>query len=262
MKLAEMERYVATRLHKTRDLTRQLAFHIFACQLIADTLSSDFPTLQMIERWILECKERKECLNHIERYIDEHPLRTIRLLCLLSIASDGVTQNELHSVQKLHLHARGYKHIPLFYKLQSMGLLKCRAENILHKLPNWSSEWNSNAQKLKLLPGYLKQTGQKGPGYVFNDVYIPLVAQVLNAVAGQDRDSRSLDELANLSNCVITGQRGPLLPKMVVICVIGGISYAEITACRFIEKAAGIRLVLASDSVITGNKILEKIQDI
>ncbi|XP_076757973.1 vacuolar protein sorting 33B [Xylocopa sonorina] len=265
MKLSEMERYVATRLQKTRDLTRQLAFHISACQLIADTLSSDFQTLQKLEKWIIECKERKECLSHIERYIDDHPLRTLRLLCLLSIASDGITQNELQSIQKLHLHAHGYKHIPLFYKLQVIGLLKCRTENILHRLPNWTSEWNNSAQKLKLLPSYFKQTDQKGrsgPGYVFNNAYIPLIAQVLNAVVNQDRDAKSLEELANLSNCIMSGQRGSLLPKMVVICIVGGITYAEITACRFIEKSTGIRLVLASDSIITGNKIFERIQDI
>lgn len=262
MKLSEMERYVATRLQKTRDLTRQLAFHISACQLIADTLSSDFQTISKLEKCILECKERKECLNHIERYIDDHPLRTLRLLCLLSIASDGITQSELQSVQKLHLHAHGYKHIPLFYKLLSIGLLKCRAENILHKLPNWSSEWNNGAQKLKLLPGYFKQTEQKGPGYVFNNAYVPLIAQVLNAVVNQEKDPKSIEEFGNLSNCSVNGQRGSLLPTMVVICVIGGITYAEITACRFIEKSTGIRLVLTSDSIITGNKILENVQHV
>lgn len=205
MKLSEMERYVTTKLQKTRDLTRQLAFHISACQLIADTLGSDFQTLQNIEKCTLECRERKECLNHIERYIgtyafscfiitlrfvfklihlsDDHPLRTLRLLCLLSVASDGLTQSELHSIQKLHLHAHGYKHIPLFYKLQNIGLLKCRPENILQKLPNWTSEWNSNAQKLKLLPSASKQTEQKGrscPSYVFNNAYIPLIVSIVS----------------------------------------------------------------------------------
>lgn len=265
MKLSEMERYVATRLQKTRDLTRQLAFHISACQLIADTLSSDFQTLQKIEKCMLECRERKECLSHIERYVDDHPLRTLRLLCLLSITSDGITQNELDSIQKLYLHAHGYKHIPLFYKLHSIGLLKYRSENILHKLPNWNSEWNNNAQKLKLLPSYYKQMEQKSrscASYVFNNVYVPLIAQILNIVVNQEKDTKSLDELTNLSNCVISGQRGSLLPKMVVICIIGGITYAEITACRFIEKSTGIRLVLTSDNIITGNKLLEKVQDI
>lgn len=74
MKLSEMERYIATRLQKTRDMTRQLAFHISACQLIADTLGSDFQTLQKIEKSILECKERKECLTHIERHIGTYLL--------------------------------------------------------------------------------------------------------------------------------------------------------------------------------------------
>lgn len=69
MKLSEMETYVTTQLQKTRDLTQQLAFHISACQLIADTLSSDFQTLQEIEKYMLECRERKECLNYIERYV-------------------------------------------------------------------------------------------------------------------------------------------------------------------------------------------------
>ena len=265
MKLSEMERYIATRLQKTRDMTRQLAFHISACQLIADTLGSDFQILQKIEKSVLECKERKECLNYIERYIDDHPLRTLRLLCLLSIASDGLTQNELNSIQKLHLHAHGYKHVPLFYKLQTIGLLKCRTENILHKLPNWSSEWNSNGQKLRLLPSYSKQAEQKGrtcPSYVFNNAYIPLIAQVLNLVASQEKDPKSLEELANLSNCAISGQRGSILPKMVVVCVIGGLTYAEIAACRLVEKSNGIRLVLASDSITTGNNILEKVQEI
>ncbi|XP_031830018.1 vacuolar protein sorting 33B [Nomia melanderi] len=265
MKLSEMEQYVATRLQKTRDMKRQLAFHISACQLIADTLGSDFQTLQRIEKSIIECKDRKECLNYIERHIDDHPLRTLRLLCLLSIASDGITQNELHSIQKLHLHAHGYKHIPLFYKLQTIGLLKCREENILHKLPNWTSEWNNNAQRLKLLPSYSKQTEQKGrtcSSYVFNNAYIPIIAQVLNAVVNQEKDLKNFTELANLPNCLINGKHGALQSKTVVICVIGGITYAEIAACRLIEKLTKIQLVLTSDSITTGNKILEKTQEI
>lgn len=78
----------------------------------------------------------------------------------------------------------------------------------------------------------------------------------------QERDSKNLEELTNLSNCTINGQRGSLLPKIVVICIIGGITYAEITACRFIERSTGIRLVLTSDNIITGNKVFEKIQEI
>ncbi|KAK2576573.1 hypothetical protein KPH14_005243 [Odynerus spinipes] len=217
MKLAEMERYVATKLRRTRDMTQQLAFHISACQTIADKLGSEFQTLQTIEKLILERKERKECLNYIERNIDEHPLQSLRLLCLLSITND-----------------------------------EC-------------SEWANNVQRLKLLPNNSKRAESKGstcPSYVFHNAYIPLIAQILNVVVNQNKESKSFDDILNLPGCVLNGQRGILSPKVVVICIIGGISSAEIAACRLIEKSVGIRLVFVSDSIITGNKLIERIQEI
>ncbi|GAB1867074.1 Vacuolar protein sorting-associated protein 33B [Camponotus japonicus] len=265
MKLAEIERYVSTRLQKTKDMTRQLTFHISACQTIMDTLGSEFQALQTIEKLMLDCKDRKECLSYIERNIDEHALRCLRLLCLLSITTDGVTQSELQNIQQLHLHTHGYQHIPLFYKLHTVGLLKYRTENILHKLPNWNSEWSSNAQKLKMLPNYSKRYDQNSrtcPSYVFNNAYIPAIAQILNIVSNQEKDPRSFEDLVNLSDCVVSGQRGALSPKMVVICVIGGITCAEIAACRLIEKSTGIRLILTSDTILTGNKLIQRIQEI
>ncbi|KAL0118265.1 hypothetical protein PUN28_009132 [Cardiocondyla obscurior] len=265
MKLNEMERYVSTKLQKTRDTTRQLAFHISACQTIADTLGSEFQVLQMIEKLMLDCKDRKECLSYIERNIDEHALRCLRLLCLLSITTDGITQSELQNIQKLYLHTYGYQNIPLFYKLHATGFLKYRNEYILHKLPNWTSEWSSSAQKLKMLPSHSKRYDQNGrtcPSYVFNNAYIPAIAQILNIVLNQEKDSRSFEDLTNLSNCVVNGYRGALSPKMVVVCIIGGITCAEIAACRLIEKSTGIRLVLISDTIVTGNTLIQRIQKI
>lgn len=49
---------------------------------------------------------------------------------------------------------------------------------------------------------------------------------------------------------------------MIVVCIVGGITCAEIAACRFIEKSTGIRLVLASDTILTGNKLIQRIQKI
>lgn len=65
----EVEKYVTPKYQKIREITRQLAFHISACQIIADTLGSDFQALQTIEQLMLNCKERKECLTYIERNI-------------------------------------------------------------------------------------------------------------------------------------------------------------------------------------------------
>lgn len=107
-------------------------------------------------------------------------MRSLRLLCLLSQTSDGVTQNEWQPIQKSHLHAHGYRHIPLVHKLETSGLLRRRRSMLRNKLPNWNSEWTTNAQRLKLLPGQSKRTDQKSsgtacPSYVFSSAYIPAI---------------------------------------------------------------------------------------
>ena len=85
-------------------------------------------------------------------------------------------------------------------------------------------------------------------------------AQIINNVANQS-DPKTFEDLTNLPECLITGPQGTITPKVVVVCIIGGITYAEISACRLVEKSAGIRLVMVSDSIITGNKLIESIQN-
>lgn len=107
----------------------------------------------------------------------DYPMRSLRLLCLLSITSGGLTSNESHVIQKSHLHAHGYENIPLFYKLETCGFLRQKKENLLNKLPTWSGEWTSNAQRMKLLPNQSKKSDDSTacPSYVFSGAYIPAI---------------------------------------------------------------------------------------
>ncbi|XP_063985833.1 vacuolar protein sorting-associated protein 33B [Diachasmimorpha longicaudata] len=263
MKLEEMGRYVATRLQKTTEMKKQLAAHISGCETIIGALGSEFESLQSTEKAILESSRRKECLDYIERNVDEYPMRSLRLLCLLSITGDGMTSNELQTIQKSYLHAHGYEHIPLFHKLETAGLLRCRKENLLRKLPNWSREWSTHAQKIKLLPNQGKRTETKSvcPSYVFSGAYIPAIAQFLSITLGQSTDPKSFEELVSLPECKVSCPRAVVQPKTFIICVIGGITYGEISACRLIEKSMGIRLVMISDCVLSGNKLIKSLQD-
>lgn len=86
-------------------------------------------------------------------------------------------------------------------------------------------------------------------------------AQVLNVVNSQITDPKGFEELASSNGCFYSGIQGPIHPRIVVICIVGGISYSEISALRLIEKAAGIRLVIASDSMLTGNKIMQYLEN-
>jgi len=88
-----------------------------------------------------------------------------------------------------------------------------------------------------------------------------LQAQVLNILLGQTTDPRSFEDLTNLPGCTASGPRGIVQPKTIVVCVVGGITFGEISACRLVERSTGIRLVLVSDTILTGNKLIESIQD-
>ncbi|XP_014209659.2 vacuolar protein sorting-associated protein 33B-like [Copidosoma floridanum] len=252
-------------LQKTTKTKQQLEFHISACEAAVNALASKFEELHSIEISILECNRRSECLDYILKNIDDNPNQSLRLFSLLSITSDGVTNNEILPLQKAHLHLNGYQHIPLFYKMETAGLLNIKTENVLKKLPNWTSKWTANAKRLKLLPSPSKPIDLKGPtcpSYVFSGSYIPLIAQILSTVNSQITDHKSFEELSNLAGSFSTGIQGPIHPPTVVICVVGGITVSEISACRLIEKAAGIKLVLTSDCILTGSKIIESLQNV
>ncbi|XP_076383109.1 uncharacterized protein LOC143262202 [Megalopta genalis] len=121
------------------------------------------------------------------------------------------------------------------YFINLLSLLRYRPENLLHKLPNWTSEWNNDAQRMKLLLSYFKQIEQKYVhvlSYVFNDNYIPVNAQAMNVVVNQESDRRNLDKLSTLPDCVTHRQ------------------ILKNPTCSYIR------------SIITGNNILEKIKEI
>nr|XP_046478323.1 vacuolar protein sorting-associated protein 33B isoform X2 [Neodiprion pinetum] len=265
MQLAEMKRYVATRLPKVTEAKRQLGFHIAACETIVGELGAAFEALQSVEKSILECRRRKECLEYIETNIDKHPLRSLRLLALLSVVSDGVTQSEVKPIQTAYLHAHGYQNIPMFWKMEQAGLIAYRTDNVLQKLPKWSSEWATAAQRLKQLPNHTKPLDLKSPtcsSYVFGGSYIPTIAQLTRFILNQETDTKSLNYLHSLPDFTLTGQQEAVQTGPVIICIVGGITYGEIAACRLIEQSTGSRFVFASDTIFTGNQLLESIKNI
>lgn len=264
MQLAEMKHYVATRLQKVTEAKRQLGFHIAACETIVGKLGPDFEMLQSVEKSILECRRRKECLEYIETNIDSHPLRSLRLLSLLSVASDGVTQSEMQPIQKAYLHAHGYQNIPLFWKMEQAGLIVYRTENVLQKLPKWNSEWATAAQRLKQIPNHTKPLDLKSPtcsSYVFGGSYIPTIAQLVRLLLN-DTDAKTWNYLTSLPDCTVNGQQDIVQTGTITICIIGGMTYGEIAACRLLEKPSGSRLVFVSDIVLTGNQLIEGIKNI
>lgn len=164
-------------------------------------------------------------------------------------------------------------------------------------IPILKTPFQIEANKLKLLPTDANETAQSPvspsspttptgsgkkqcPSYVFNGNYIPLIAQlssmILNAVSFEDLNNRfghlerlklsgknfgpkTLRELSITSAKADVNQLLPLKVKTIVVFVIGGITYAEVAACQLVEKLTGGKVVLASDTVLSGCDLLESV---
>lgn len=118
--------------------------------------------------------------------------------------------------------------------------------------------------------------------YVFNGNYIPLVAQLAQTLLKANNFEEISTKLTHLESHIKIGgksfgdtikplkdtalaiKRGemsgptfPLRPRTVFIFIVGGVTYAEIAACNLVERFTGSKIVLASDSIISGNDLIE-----
>ncbi|XP_062561810.1 vacuolar protein sorting-associated protein 33B [Armigeres subalbatus] len=163
-------------------------------------------------------------------------------------------------------------------------------------IPILKTPFQIEANKLKLLPVDTNDasqptvspssptsasTGKKQcPSYVFNGNYIPLIAQlchmILSATSFEDLNSRighlerlklsgknfglkTIRELSITSAKAEVNQLLPLKVRTILVFVIGGATYAEVAACQLVEKLTGGKVVLASDTMLSGCDLLESV---
>lgn len=119
------------------------------------------------------------------------------------------------------------------------------------------------------------------PSFVFNGNYIPLVAQIANIILKAENFTDIYNKLGSIEKIMLSGQsldgnlksfkdvmadikRGnksvdeiiPLKPKTMFIFVVGGITYAEIAACNLVEALTGSRIILASNTILSGSDVI------
>lgn len=153
--------------------------------------------------------------------------------------------------------------------------------NKLKLIPS-SSFMDENIRTERILtPIKPKKKDAVCPSFVFNGNYIPLIAQIANIILKAENFTDIFNKLGNIEQMMLSGRslndnlmsfkdvmadikRGnksvdeiiPLKPKTMFIFVVGGITYAEIAACNLVEALTGSRIILASNSIISGSDII------
>ncbi|XP_014091079.2 vacuolar protein sorting-associated protein 33B [Bactrocera oleae] len=114
--------------------------------------------------------------------------------------------------------------------------------------------------------------------YVFNNLYIPIAAQLCSCLL----KARSADEFSSkvgmVDKLIMHSPDGtahnaksfansiklndskdifPLRKRNLFIFVLGGVTYAEISACNLIARLTGSQIVVGSDAIISGSDLIE-----
>lgn len=119
----------------------------------------------------------------------------------------------------------------------------------------------------------------KDPAFVFNGAYIPLICQILNNCVltpptpkkGATPLNMTPAELMKLLPGPNFGRRQAFLgdipspnqkslkERSILVYFIGGVTYAEITALRFLAKQRQVKIAIATTSIVNGNKLMSSL---
>ncbi|XP_028135863.1 vacuolar protein sorting-associated protein 33B [Diabrotica virgifera virgifera] len=274
MALDEIKQYVQTQLHATKSKKKFITNHLQAAESIINILGHRYENQKMVEHNIVRNNDRALNLNYLEEVLNTENDKyiTLRLFCLL-ILYQPMSESEIRTFWLKFLHQFGFSYGFAFHNLLNIGFIPESVEtsNSLNiqgklKIPIFSSSNSQiNSKNLKQIPPDPTAVNLKFPtctSYVFGGNYIPLITQI----AGMILNSIPLDEIRTklevFGHLSLRNERGyPLQNRMVLIYMIGGVTYAEIAACNLLETLTGTQIVILSDRVVTGNYLMQGILD-
>ncbi len=226
----------------------------------------------------------------------------LRLLCLESTIAGGMKPRDLESFKRQILHAYGYQHLLTLHALEKMELLQSRASSTALLLPVGGSSQSGTGTKtnyaflrkeLRLIIDDYNESDPDDIAYVYSG-YAPLSVRIIQCILQKQylqvlhksplpltpsstgwtgfEDmlksakgptfnivQRPDDEKAARAKSALTGTSGW---KTIFIMFLGGITFAEVAALRFIGKqleAAGQprKIIICTTGIISGRSVMD-----
>uniref|UniRef100_A0AAQ6ADX6 Vacuolar protein sorting-associated protein 33B n=1 Tax=Amphiprion ocellaris TaxID=80972 RepID=A0AAQ6ADX6_AMPOC len=262
MDIKQMKTFVSEELKGLKQEHRLLSLHIGASEsIMKKKTKQDFQELLKTEHSLLEGFEIRECISYIEEHISRQVsmIESLRLLCLLSITENG----ELSFVTSNY----GVDHLLTFSNLRQLGLLVEQQpgetltvmESRVGKLVNdktagkltdafsslaKKSNFRALSRKLNLVPKSDEEYDLRVPrdmAYIFSGAYVPLSCKLIEQVLERDGWT-GLEEVTRLLNgneFAVTGQITSMSDRIILVMFLGGCTFSEISALRFLGREKG-----------------------
>ncbi|OAA54735.1 vacuolar sorting protein [Niveomyces insectorum RCEF 264] len=261
------------------------------------TRSDEFSSLLEVQQNLAAGADPSAQFDAIEELIArDTPLpHVLRLLCIYSCISGGIKAKEYDQFRRLILEGYGYQHLLTLQNLETLQMFLPRSSPLAGMIPMAGSAGGSGTKtnytylrkQLRLIVDEVSEQDPNDVAYVYSG-YAPLSVRLVqcilqkqyllaftkgNAVTSGSQGWRGFDEAvkhvrgqtfdelqkgedkAVKARALLSGNAGQ---KTVFVVFVGGITFAEIAALRFIAKKEEARrkIVICTTSIVSGSKIM------
>nr|CAH0102586.1 unnamed protein product [Daphnia galeata] len=268
--VSELKQFVA-KLPQMQATKQSLALHTSVAELIKEiTISEDFQEALQVEQDLLNGIDTDKVCPYIEDFIcKQEPLtKILRLICLQSAANSGLKPRVLEHYKREIIHAYGFQHMITLHNLEACGLLRLQQSN---------RPFTVIRRALNLTVDDVNEITPTDISYV-HSIYAPLsvrliqwaakpgwkqISDVLNLIPGhlvQETQPISIDLRRNSKNNVHSSIEET---KVTLVFFLGGCTYAEISALRFLSKRedAPTDYLIATTNIINGESFLTSLSE-
>ncbi|KGN52246.1 vacuolar protein-sorting-associated protein 33 homolog isoform X4 [Cucumis sativus] len=266
--VSELKDFVK-KLNSLPEMTRHINL---AQHLTTFTSKPSFLGQLDMEHTIIEAESYDICFEYIEELIhkQEALVKVLRLLILLSVTNSGLPKRHFDYLRREILHSYGFEHMGTLNNLEKAGLVKKQESK---------SNWLTIKRGLQLVVEDTNTVNPTDIAYVFSG-YAPLsirlvqqavrsgwrpIEEILKLLPGPHSETKrgrflsssSYDSLqgASASNDKVTDGRR----TVVLVVFIGGVTFAEISALRFLSSQEGMayELIVGTTKIVSGNSLTE-----
>lgn len=177
--------------------------------------------------------------------------RAARLLCLVCLCRSGLKEKQLHTLYNDILRTYGYEHLQTLHDLENRGLLFTTTQTSYAQIARSFQLSNQNEKVSKVYAGY-------------TPLSVRLVQAAVMAVRGDpmllgeyfDNVQKSDHPKEAKLRKILLRNSGSHDKQVIMVMVIGGVTYAEAAAMRA-AVPSDKELIVASTSVITGDRLVK-----
>lgn len=267
----DLKRFVLERMPSMMNRRKSVTQHTIIAELIREITSSDkFLDELDCEQEFLVCSDIDKPNVFIENLMAKKaPLRTvIRLMCMQSIAGGGLKQKILDYYKRELVHVYGIQVLLALGQLERAGLFKAqtgsRTYTVLRKTMNLTVDDAIEVAPrdisyvhtfyapltIRIVEQLIKPNGFQILRDLLAQMPEPLFEEYQSAVQPSNASNRRGSFSSEISASEVT--------KVILVFFLGGCTFAEISALRFLSKQEDLNYSRNVEFVIATTKIINK----